>query len=255
MMRLQSTPASALAGLYARPAFAKAARMSLARASLLNVVEMLFEPLLLVGSLWLVAALEDQLRPQYMLLALAVFALTFPNAARLSFSRGRAIVDIVTDWVATAGLLGAFGYVSGYIDYFDRHVLLTWAWVAPWCQVGGHFALRLALPQLRALQGAPRRVLFAGMNAHGMEFAQRLRDDVYCNVRIVGFVDDRVGERLDEPLPARCEYTVLGRLEDLPQLVQRQRIDLVCLALPMCSTRCATPRRRCPSCPTPSSPT
>jgi putative colanic acid biosynthesis UDP-glucose lipid carrier transferase len=236
MMRLQSSPASALAGLYARPAFAKAGRMSLARAPLLTVVEMLFEPLVLVASLWLVAAIEDHLRPQYMLLALAVFALTFPNAARLSFSRGRAIVDIVTSWLATAGLLTAFGYASGYLNYFDRHVLLTWAWLAPWCQVGGHFALRLALPQLRALQGAPRRVLFAGMNTHGMEFAQRLREDVYGNVRIVGFVDDRVGERVDEPLPARCEYSVLGRLEDLPELVRRQRIDLVCLALPMCST-------------------
>ena len=237
MMRLQPSPVSALAGLRARPAFGKPGRMALAGAPLLTMVEMLFEPALLVASLWLVAAaIEGSLRPQYMILALVVFALTFPNEARLSYSRGRAIVNIVTGWLATAALLAAFGHVSGTLDYFDRHVLLTWAWVAPWCQVGGHFALRLALPQLRALQGTPRRVLFAGMNAHGIEFAQRLQQDVYCNVRIVGFVDDRLGERLDEPLPARCEYAMLGRLEELPQLVKRQRIDLVCLALPMCST-------------------
>jgi putative colanic acid biosynthesis UDP-glucose lipid carrier transferase len=233
MIRLQPTPAAALAGLHARPAFAKAGRMSLARTPLLNVVEMVFEPLILVASLWAVAyVLEGRLRPQYMILALVVFALTFPNEARLSYPRGRAVVDIVTGWLATAGLLAAFGHVSGYLDYFDRHVLLTWAWVAPWCQLGGHFALRLALPQLRALQGAPRRVLFAGMNAHGMEFARRLQQDVYCNVRIVGFVDDRVDERL----PERREHAVLGRLEELPQLVKRGRIDLVYLALPMCST-------------------
>jgi Undecaprenyl-phosphate glucose phosphotransferase len=237
MMRLQSSPASALAGLHARPAFAKAGRMSLAGAPLLHVVEMILEPLVLVVSLWVVAtAIEGWLRPQYMLLALVVFALTFPNQARLTYPWGRAIVDIVTGWLASAGLLAAFGYVSGYLDYFDRHVLLTWAWVAPWCQIGGHFALRLALPSLRALQGAPRRVLFAGMNTHGLEFARRLREDVYGNVRIVGFVDDRVDDRPDERLPSRQEYTVLGRLEELPQLVQRQRIDLVCLALPMSST-------------------
>src|SRR5438067_6043195 len=231
MMRLQPTPAAALAGLHARPAFAKAGRMSVARAPLLGVVEMIFEPLVLVASLWVVAAsIEGRLRPQYMILALIVFALTFPNEARLSYSRGRAIVDIVTGWLASAGLLVVFGHVTGYLDYFDRHVLLAWAWVAPWCQVGGHFALRLALPHLRALQGPPRRVLFAGMNAHGMEFARRLHEDVYCNVRIVGFADDRVEERL------RGEYPVLGRLEELPQLVKRQRIDLVYIALPMCST-------------------
>src|SRR5205814_3553244 len=89
MMRLQPTPATALAGLHAHPAFAKAGRMSLARAPLLKVVEMIFEPLLLVASLWVVAAaIEGRLRPQYMILALFVFALTFPNEARLSHPRG-----------------------------------------------------------------------------------------------------------------------------------------------------------------------
>jgi putative colanic acid biosynthesis UDP-glucose lipid carrier transferase len=233
MTPLPSSHGSALAGLYARPAFAKAGRMSPARAPLLGVFEMIFEPLVLVASLWAVVyELEGHLRPQYMIIALVVFALTFPNEARLSYSRGRAAVDIVSGWLVTAGLLLAFGHFSGYLDYFERHVLLTWAWVAPWCQLGGHFALRLALPQLRALQGAPRRVLFAGMNTHGVEFARRLQQDVYCNVRIVGFADDRVAERL----PERRESAVLGRLEELPQLVKRYRIDLVYLAVPMCST-------------------
>ena len=237
MMRLQPSPASALAGLHARPAFARAGRMSFTRAPLLNVVEMMFEPLVLVASLWAVALeLEGRLDREYMILALVVFALSFPNQARLTYSRGRAVVDIVTSWLATAGLLFAFGHVSGYLDYFDRHVLLTWAWVAPWCQLGGHFTLRLALPWLRALQGAPKRALFAGMNAHGIELAHRLREDAYSNVRVVGFVDDRLGERMDEALPSRHEYRVLGRLEELPELVQRQQIDVVYLALPMCST-------------------
>ena len=233
MMPLPSTPASALARLQSRPAFGKAGRMSLARASLLSVVEMVFEPLIVVASLWAVAAaIDGRLRPQYMILALVVFALTFPNEARLPHPRGRAIVDIVTGWLMTAGLLLAFGYVSGYLDYFDRHVLLTWAWVAPWCQVGGHFALRLTLPRLRALQGATKRVLLAGMNTHGIELARRLQQDVYCNLQVVGFVDDRVHERLS----SRREYGVLGRLEQLPQLVKSQRIDVVYLALPMVST-------------------
>ncbi|HET7365765.1 MAG TPA: undecaprenyl-phosphate glucose phosphotransferase [Burkholderiales bacterium] len=211
--------------------------MSVARAPLLNVVELVFEPLVLVASLWALAfELEGALRPQYMILALVVFALSFPNQARLAYPRGRAVLDIVTGWLATACLLVAFGHVSGYLDYFDRHVLLTWAWVAPWCQLGGHFTMRLALPWLRALQGAPKRALFAGMNAHGIELARRLQHDAYCNVRVVGFVDDRLGERVDEGVPSQHEYRVLGRLEELPELVQRHEIELVYLALPMCST-------------------
>jgi putative colanic acid biosysnthesis UDP-glucose lipid carrier transferase len=68
------------------------------------------------------------------------------------------------------------------------------------------------------------------MNPPGLELARRLRADVYSDVRIAGFVDDRSPARLELAL-----YPLLGRIEELPELVKRHRIDLVYLALPMVS--------------------
>src|SRR5882672_2597335 len=223
---------AAATGLASRANFRKAGRMSVGRDQLLNVLEMTLEPLVLVASLWGVALLrEGRLGAPHMLLALVVFSLTFPSEARLRYGRGRVIVNIVTGWLALAGLLLVFGHVSGYLDYFHRDTLITWFWVAPWCQLGGHFLLRAAVPALRALQGPPKRALFAGMNPPGLELARRLRDDIYSNICVVGFADDRAFDRLEDA----GEYPVLARIEDLPGLVKRYQIELVYLSLPMVS--------------------
>jgi putative colanic acid biosynthesis UDP-glucose lipid carrier transferase len=118
-----------------------------------------------------------------------------------------------------------FGWLSGYVHYFRRDTLIAWAWVAPWCQLGGHFLLRAAAPQLRA----PKRAVLAGMNAASLELARRLKGDIYSNVHVIGFVDDRAQQRLD----VAAEYPVLARIDELPQVVKRHRIELVYLALPM----------------------
>jgi putative colanic acid biosynthesis UDP-glucose lipid carrier transferase len=220
---------AAVAEPRSRAAFRRAARMSLGRGQLLNALEMALEPLVLVVSLWSVAlALEGRLAPSHMILAVVVFSLTFPSEARLAQPRGRVIVDIVTGWLALAALLALFGHFSGYLDYFPRDTLLAWCWVAPWCQLSAHFALRAAVP---ALRGRPKSAVLAGMNTPGLELAQRLNRDVYSDIRVVGFVDDRSPSRLEGP----GDYPVLARIEELPELVKRQRIDVVYLALPMVS--------------------
>jgi putative colanic acid biosynthesis UDP-glucose lipid carrier transferase len=221
-----------VATLRSRAAFRKAGRMSLGRDQLLNVLEMTLEPVLLVAALWGVVLLrEGRLGAQHMILALVVFSLTFPSEARLRYARGRVIASILTGWLALAGLLLAFGHVSHYLDYFHRDTLITWFWVAPWCQIAAHFLLRAAVPALRALQGPPKRALFAGLNAPGLELARRLRDDIYSNIRVVGFADDRAFNRLEDA----GEYPVLARIEDLPKLVKRYQIELVYLSMPMVS--------------------
>ena len=225
----RSLPAASALGARPRAQFRRAGRMALGRDELLSVLEMALEPLVLVASLWGVAWLmEGRLAPHYVILALVVFSLTFPSEARLCHSRGRVIVGILSGWAGLAALLFAFGWVSGYLHYFHGDTLVAWAWVAPWCQIGGHFLLRAAAPQLRALEGAQKRAVFAGMNAASLELARRLKHDVYSSVQVVGFVDDRARQRLEAG-----EYPVLARIDELPQVVKRHRIELVYLALPM----------------------
>ncbi len=213
-------------------AFRKTARLSVARDQLLNLFEITIGPLALVLSLWAVAlAMQGSLAPHHVILALIVFSLTFPGSAQLNLRPMRVIRYVIAGWLSIAGLLFFFGYVSGYLGYFERDVLLTWVWVAPASQLGAHFLLRLAAPAIRELQGQPKRAVLAGMNEQGVELARRLAGDIYSNVQVVGFFDDRTRERLEH----RDEYPVLGKIQDLSGFIKQNQIEAIYLSLPMAS--------------------
>ena len=101
--------------------------MSVARDQLLNLFEITLGPLVLVLSLWAVAlSSQGSLAPHHVILALIVFSLTFPGSAQLNLRPMRVIRYIIAGWLSIAGLLFFFGYVSGYVEYFERDILLTW---------------------------------------------------------------------------------------------------------------------------------
>jgi len=212
--------------------FRKGTRLSLGRDQLLNVIELLLEPLTLVVSLWAVAiAIEGRLGPQDMILSLIVFSFTFPGPSRLAMPFLRLLRYIALGWGTIAGLLYLFGYASRYIEHFDANVIHTWLWVAPVSLVGAHLALRAAAPAIRAFQGEARRVAVVGMNEQGIELAQRLSDDLYSNVRLHGFFDDRAPGRLQH----HDEFPVLGKLQDVPAYARDKKLDVIYLSLPMAS--------------------
>lgn len=212
--------------------FRKSGRMAIGRDRLLSLIEITLEPTLLVLSLWVSSALvADAITAREVILAILVFALTFPGTARLSQSFLKGIRNILLGWLALGGLLAVFGYASGYVLYFDTRMIVTWAWMAPAFSVGGHIALRLAAPMIRMAQGGPKRAVVAGMNEQGAELARRLQSDVYTHIRTTGFFDDRAKDRL----AYSDEFPVLGRISDLPQFVKSNHIDVIYLSLPMAS--------------------
>ena len=212
----------------------KAGRMSIGRDRLLNLIEISLEPILLPLSLWTIVLFRDGvLGAQEIILGVVVFAMTFPSPARLTKSPLRAIRDILGGWVALAGLLAFIGYISGYLEYFNLHALVTWWWIAPTSQLSAHFLLRVAAPTIRELQGGPKRAVVAGMNEQGVELARRLADDVYSDARVVGFFDDRARERLAHA----SEHPMLGQLGDLARYAKKNRVDLIYLSLPMASQK------------------
>lgn len=212
--------------------FRKAGRMSVGRDRLLNLMEIALEPLSLVVTLWLSAVLTtDAVSAPIVILAILVFALTFPGAARLSQSTLKSIRNILMGWLTLAALLSIFGYASGYLFYFNAQMLVTWAWLAPAAAIGGHVTLRLAAPLIVQAQGGPRRAVVAGMNEQGIELARRLSSDPYNSVRAAGFFEDRAHSRSGHS----DEFPVLGKLAELPSYVKHNHIDIIYLALPMAS--------------------
>jgi len=209
-------------------------RFSVGRDHILNVIEVILDPLVLVLSQWAVAvAIEGRLTPQDVILSVVVFSLTFPGPARLTMPTGRAIRSIVLSWATLSGLLFLFGYASRYLWDFDTQMLLTWWWVALVSLIGAHFLLKAAAPAIRELQGPARCVVLAGINGQGIELARRLVQDAYANVRILGFFDDRSRERLKN----FDEHPLLGSITDLPNYVKTHPVDVIYLSLPMASQK------------------
>ena len=138
--------------------FRKSGRLTVGRDQLLNLLEIMVEPLALVLSLWAVAVyFEARVDARHIILSVIAFSLTFPGPARLTRSPLRAVRDILMGWMTLAGLLMLFGYASGYLAYFDTSEILTWLWIAPLSQVSAHLLLRAAAPTIRQLQGSVKQ--------------------------------------------------------------------------------------------------
>src|SRR5262245_20982194 len=197
--------------------------MPIGRDRLLNLIEISLDPLVLVVSLWAVAwVVGGHLLARHVILALVVFSLTFPGSLRLTQTLPGVVRHIVVGWLAVSGLLLVFGYVSGYLQYFERDVLVTWWWVAPVSQLIAQVLLRLSTPAILRAQGPLKRAIVAGVNESALELARRLGRDPYARVDVVGFFDDRDAKRLQPH-----EHPVLGKIQELPGFANHQDIDMI----------------------------
>jgi Undecaprenyl-phosphate glucose phosphotransferase len=170
-----------------------------------------------------------------LILALLVFAMTFPgglvkDGARGADRGGELLLDIVTGWVAVIGLLGLLGWATHTTEAFDQRVLLAWALATPAVLFAAHRALPLVLPRVLAFEGMRKTAVIAGANDLGRKLAERLNDPM-LGVRFAGFFDDRAAGRLSN-LP---EAQNLGGLNRLADYARAQRVDVIYVALPMAS--------------------
>lgn len=204
--------------------------LAIGRDNLLGLTEALLEPLVLVLSLWGVAGYYlGELPPAYLILSLIVFSVTFPGATRLRLTPLGAVWHILMNWGLIAFLLLFLGWATRYLRYFDGDVIIAWFAVAAVGAVITHLALRAVAPLLLQLQTEPRRAVIVGMNDQGFELGQRISTDRYSHTRLLGYFDDRAGERLT----GLNQCALLGKLEDLPAYVKENRIQVIYLSLPM----------------------
>ncbi|NIM40965.1 MAG: undecaprenyl-phosphate glucose phosphotransferase [Hydrogenophaga sp.] len=203
-----------------------------ARGSLLNLLEMSLSPVIGVAVLWVLARLLDGgIHPEYFLLAVVVFAMTFPGPSRLTGTVRWLLLDVLLSWGTTFGLLLAAGWTTGYVRLFPDEVIAWWMGLVPAIDLAAWLGLRATAPTLVRLQGRPVRALVAGMNPQGLQLAHNLQDARFHNFELVGFVDDRSRERL----PDDQRFPLLGRFESLGEVIRHQRIDHVYISLPMAS--------------------
>ena len=140
-------------------------------------------------------------------------------------------MDVLINWVWIAGLLLLTGFATGYIREFSEDVLRTWLWAAPVAELCVHLSLRAAAPWLLALQGPPQRAIIVGMNEQGTQLASRLNEATYSHVELLGFVDSRSPDRLSRS----AHHTLLGKIDQLSEIVKKNHVQVIYLSLPMAS--------------------
>jgi putative colanic acid biosynthesis UDP-glucose lipid carrier transferase len=205
---------------------------SLGRDNLLSLFDTLACPLALIASLFAVGIrYEGELTAPYVMLAVMVFALTFPGETRLQSSLISVLVDICLNWVWIASLLLLTGYGTGYINWFGHHDIKVWLWAAPVSEMGATILLRMAAPALLRLQGPMQRAVIIGMNEQGIELAKKITGTPLSRVELCGFVDSRATERLNP----RGEHKLLGDMSQIAQVIRDHNISNIYLSLPMAS--------------------
>ncbi|NVO05788.1 MAG: undecaprenyl-phosphate glucose phosphotransferase [Rhodoferax sp.] len=173
-------------------------------------------------------AAGEPLAAPYWMLAVLVFALTFPGHVRLQSAPLQLVTDVLLNWLWIVTLLLLAGTASGTLQEFPQAVLLHWLWAAPATEVAATLLVRAAAPAVLRLQGPRQRAILVGMNAQAMAFGRKLMAAPLSRIELLGYVDSRNAQRLSHP-----DVRLLGPLEQLASLVQSERVQLIYLSLPM----------------------
>jgi putative colanic acid biosynthesis UDP-glucose lipid carrier transferase len=179
-----------------------------------------------------VAAFGGSFDGACLILALLVFAMTFPgNLSRDGARAGELALDISGGWAMVVALLLLLGWATQTLALFDGRALLAWSLVTPLALFAAYRLLPLALPRLLAAEGMHKVAVIAGANDLGRRLAARLRGDPMLGMNFAGYFDDRGALRLRD-LPAAEN---LGTLERLADYVRANPVDVIYIALPMAS--------------------
>jgi putative colanic acid biosynthesis UDP-glucose lipid carrier transferase len=183
---------------------------------------------LVVSVLWF----EGRFDGAYLILALLVFSMTYPNSLARDASGSAALMrDVVTGWLAIVVLLTLVGWVSGTLGAFDQRAILAWIIATPPLLFVAHRLIPVILPWLLATEGLQRTAVIAGANETGCRLAERIGASPLLGIRVAGFFDDRAAGRIE----AMGGSATLGSLSRLAEYVKAHRIDLIYVALPMAS--------------------
>jgi putative colanic acid biosynthesis UDP-glucose lipid carrier transferase len=206
--------------------------------AILALVRAVAPALVAIGMLYALASVFGKgFGNHFVMLAVLLFILgpiiqQPPGIASLQIGLHRwpMVVGIMVRWAILLALLLAIGYVTKFSDAFSRRVLLTWAILTPLPLIVVLLALDSALRRLMLSTSNIRSAVFAGYNDVSIALAQRLRQHPEMCIAVDGFFDDRSSERLGV---LDGGERMLGRLSELAPYVNRQRTDVIFVALPM----------------------
>jgi putative colanic acid biosynthesis UDP-glucose lipid carrier transferase len=136
---------------------------------------------------------------------------------------------VLFSWLLMAGVVLFIGYVTKNSALYSRTLLLTWFVTTPIVLLLAEGLFWVIMDRVLGNGQATRSAVIAGITPLNRQLAQRIPDYPYLGLSFKGSFDDRNPERqLIEP---KDKY--YGTLSDLPDYVNRHKIDVIFITLPM----------------------
>lgn len=177
---------------------------------------------------------DERLDGYYLVLAILAFflsaqlfedlSLLHPCGRRLWSGFGSALFA----WLLTVLAVVFLGYLTQLDFHYDEQVMLTWFIATPLVMFLTHVAVRHYVHRLHD-SGRARRAVIVGGNEAGERLARRLQNNECLLTDFLGYFDDRKPERMF----AATRKKHLGHTSSLREYVDRHRIDVVYISLPI----------------------
>ena len=203
---------------------------------LISFFQRIFDPLVIMGTLYLLSVLQGTPFTSYslVLLILAIFISssvfryvdpyrTWRSGRMLPYAR-----DIFVGWGVTVMILVALGAVTGLSYHFDGSPVIAWFLLTPFVLSFSHLAAWRLVSEPRR-DAVVRSVAIIGANDVSLKFAATLARNPNLFMNVHGFFDDRTDERWPETM---CE-PMLGKMADIAEYVREHNIKMIFISQPI----------------------
>lgn len=205
--------------------------------AMVRAAQSLVPALMIAATLYVVSTAND-VEFDRLMLSLAVLAALLSgvllrppstDAPILQVEAGSLALDTFLRWGITLGLLFGLGYISGLASHFPRAVVIPWAIISPVLAFLSGLVMQHAMRSVVMARENQRSAVIVGVNDTSLKLGADLNQHRELCTRVLGYFDDRATERLKD----MGEQRLIGKLGDLVDYVQTNRIDLIFVALPV----------------------
>ncbi|HAJ71821.1 MAG TPA: undecaprenyl-phosphate glucose phosphotransferase [Methylophilaceae bacterium] len=202
--------------------------------TLQSLVKMLADPLLMIFSLvGLSLYFNEVIDEKYYLISMIIFAISFPGAWYKHTSIWQQFIGILSDWFFIVAVILFFGYSTSYLNVFPKDMIMYWVIITPFAILLVHVAVDYYLSSRMYRDSVTRNAVIVGISSLGMQLRDRMESDLELGLAFKGFFDDRDLNRV--ALEDHNSPQLMGRIQELPEYVKANGIDIIYIALPMTS--------------------
>lgn len=174
---------------------------------------------------------ENRIPMSIFITSIVLFSISFPSGAKIRKGFFKMCRDVIAQWALISFFVLSFAYITRYITLYSETLIAVWLIATPIAQIATLQLLKWLSPKLVEWQGPPQNTLIIGLNDQGILLADRLKEDNYQRINILGFFEDRAPDRL----PQVDHYPVLGSLNELSTYLKSHTVHKLYIALPMSS--------------------